>query len=60
MVKLSTGNVIERAFRKVRGRTRHMSCFNNIASIERIVYAVMSHLNDQWRIKPSDEFTQKS
>ncbi|GFP33510.1 hypothetical protein HKBW3S42_01846, partial [Candidatus Hakubella thermalkaliphila] len=26
-----------------------MSCFNNTQSIERIVYAVLSHLNDKWR-----------
>ena len=59
-IKLRTTNVIERAFREVRRRTRPMSCFNNIQSIERIVYAVLSHLNDKWRIKPLKEFTQKS
>ncbi|MEE8329417.1 MAG: IS256 family transposase [Thermodesulfovibrionia bacterium] len=58
--KLRTTNVIERAFREVRRRTRPMSCFNNSQSIERIVYAVLSHLNDKWRIKPLKEFTQKS
>lgn len=59
-VKLRTTNAIERSFREVRRRTRPMSCFNNTTSIERIVYAVMSHLNDRWRIKPLDEFTQNS
>ncbi len=59
-VKLRTTNVIERSFREVRRRTRPMSCFNNTTSIERIVYAVISHLNDKWRIKPLDEFTQRS
>jgi len=58
--KLRTTNVIERAFREVRRRTMPMSCFNNTQSIERIVYAVLSHLNDKWRIKPLYEFTQKS
>lgn len=58
--KLRTTNVIERAFREVRRRTRPMSCFNNTQSIERIVYAVLSHLNDKWRNKPLYEFTQKS
>jgi putative transposase len=58
--KVRTTNVIERAFREVRRRTRPMSCFNNVQSIERIVYAVLSHLNDKWRIKPLFEFTQKS
>jgi transposase-like protein len=59
-IKLRTTNVIERAFREVRRRTRPMSCFNNTQSIERIVYAVLSHLNDTWRIKPLMEFTQNS
>lgn len=58
-IKLRTTNVIERAFREVRRRTRPMSCFNNTQSIERIVYAVLSHLNEQWRMKPLKEFTQK-
>jgi transposase-like protein len=58
-IKLRTTNVIERAFREVRRRTRPMSCFNNTQSIERIVYAVLSHLNDKWRMKLLNEFTQK-
>ena len=58
--KLRTTNVIERAFREVRRRTRPMSCFNNVQSIERIVYAVLSHLNDQWGKNPLKEFTQKA
>lgn len=58
-IKLRTTNVIERAFREVRRRTRPMSCFNNTQSIERIVYAVLSHLNDRWGMKPLKEFTQK-
>lgn len=58
-INVRTTNVIERAFREVRRRTRPMSCFNNPQSIERIVYAVLSHLNDKWRIKPLKEFTQK-
>lgn len=57
--KVRTTNVIERVFREVRRRTRPMSCFNNVQSIERIVYAVLSHLNDQWRIKTLKEFAQK-
>lgn len=50
--KVRTTNVIERAFREVRRRTRPMSCFNNNASIERIVYAVLNRLNSQWRTTP--------
>jgi transposase-like protein len=58
--KLRTTNVIERAFREIRRRTRPMTCFNNSQSIERIVYAVLNHLNSQWGIKPLKEFTHKS
>lgn len=59
-IKLRTTNVIERAFREVRRRTRPMSCFNHVESIERIVYAVLNHLNEQWGKKPLKEFTHKS
>ena len=57
--KLRTTNIIERAFREARRRTRTMSCFNNLASIERIVFAVLNHLNDQWGKTPVYEFTQR-
>ena len=59
-VKLRTTNVIEGAFREVRRRTRPMSCFNHDQSIERIVYAVLNHLNEQCGKKPLKEFTHKS
>jgi len=59
-IKLRTTNVIERAFREVRRRTRPMTCFNNSQSIERIVYAVLNHLNSQWGLKPLKEFTHMS
>jgi transposase-like protein len=59
-VKVRTTNVIERAFREVRRRTRPMSCFNHDESIERIVYAILSHLNEQWGKQPLKEFTQKN
>ncbi|MFA5072335.1 MAG: IS256 family transposase [Nitrospirota bacterium] len=57
--KVRTTNVIERSFREVRRRTRPMSCFNNDASIERVVYAVFNRLNSNWRTMPLLEFTQK-
>jgi len=59
-IKLRTTNVIERVFREIRRRTRPMSCFNNTDSIERIVYAVLNHQNDKWRVRPLKEFTQNS
>lgn len=46
--KIRTTNVIERSFREVRRRTRTMSCFNNVSSCERIVYAVFVHMNERW------------
>ena len=47
-VKLRTTNIIERAFREVRRRTRPMSCFQNRASVERIIFAIFHKLNQQW------------
>lgn len=55
--KLRTTNVIERCFREVRRRTRPMTCFNNPESCERIIFAVLSHLNRGWEGKPLPEFT---
>jgi transposase-like protein len=58
--KIRTTNAIERAFREVRRRTRPMSCFTNAASCDRIVYAVIHHLNTAWERHPLVKFTQKS
>lgn len=58
--KVRTTNAIERAFREVRRRTRPMTCFTNDASCERIIYAVVSHLNKSWEGHPLPEFTHKS
>jgi len=55
--KVRTTNAIERAFREVRRRTRPMSCFQNPASVDRIIYAVINHLNSSWREKPLPQFT---
>jgi transposase-like protein len=52
--RVRTTNAIERAFREVRRRTRPMSCFQNTASVDRIIYGVMSHLNKSWEAKPLD------
>ena len=57
-IKVRTTNVIERAFREVRRRTRPMSSFSNPESCDRIVYGVLSHLNRSWERKPLPEFTQ--
>lgn len=58
--KVRTTNSIERAFREVRRRTRPMSCFQNSASVDRIIYGVISHLNASWEVKPLKEFTHLS
>jgi putative transposase len=58
--KIRTTNVIERAFREVRRRTRPMSCFQNSGSIERIIYGVISRLNKNWEEKPLCVFTHIS
>jgi len=55
-----TTNAIERCFREVRRRTRPMTCFNNNASCERIIYAVFSHLNRNREGKPLPQFTHNS
>jgi len=58
--KVRTTNAIERAFREVRRRTRPMSCFQNSASVDRIIYGVICHLNASWKVKPLKEFTHLS
>lgn len=55
-----TTNAIERCFREVRRRTRPMTCFNNNASCERIIYAVFSHLNNNWRGRFLPQFTHNA
>lgn len=56
--RIRTTNVIERAFREVRRRTRPMSCFTNQDSVNRIIYAILNRLNNKWKDKPLREFTQ--
>ena len=55
-----TTNAIERCFREVRRRTRPMTCFNNNDSCERIIYAVFSHLNHNWRGRTLPQFTHNA
>lgn len=57
---IRTTNAIERAFREVRRRTRPMSCFQNRASVDRIIYGVLSYLNKKWKERPLRHFTQNS
>jgi putative transposase len=57
-VKIRTTNVIERSFREVRRRTRTISCFINGASVDRIIFGVIDHLNKNWKDKPILKFTR--
>lgn len=58
--KLRTTNLIERAFREVRRRTRPMGVFVNRNSMERILFAIFFHLNSKGQEVPSFLFTQKA
>ncbi len=56
--QIRTTNIIERAFREVRRRTRPMGCFTNNDSVSRIIYAIFHRLNTKWQEKPLAQFTQ--
>ena len=56
--KLRTTNVIERCFVEVRRRTRPMVCFVNLASMERIIYAIFHRFNQEWKNRTLRQFTQ--
>jgi putative transposase len=56
---LRTTNLIERAFREVRRRTRPMGVMAHTQSLERIVFAVFHHLNENWSLRPL-QFTHNS
>jgi putative transposase len=56
--KLRTTNVIERCFVEVRRRTRPMVVFSNVESVERIIYAIFSRFNEDWKNHTLNLFTQ--
>ena len=56
--KLRTTNAIERCFVEVRRRTRPMVLFVNVASVERIIYAIFQRFNQQWQNRTFSLFTQ--
>jgi putative transposase len=58
--KIRTTNLIERAFREVKRRTRPMGVFVNRDSMERILYAVFFHYNSKGQEVPSFLFTQNA
>jgi putative transposase len=56
--KLRTTNVIERCFVEVRRRTRPMVCFVNVASVDRIIFAIFNRFNEKWKNRTLRLFTQ--
>ena len=56
--KLRTTNVIERCFLEVRRRTRPMVVFTNVESVDRIIYAIFSRFNEDWKNRTLELFTQ--
>lgn len=59
-VKVRTTNPIERAFREVRRRTRTQSCFENLQSCERQIFAALDRFNQHWQKHPLKQFTHKT
>ena len=56
--KLRTTNAIERCFVEVRRRTRPMVVFCNVESVDRIIYAIFSRFNQDWKTHTLKLFTQ--
>jgi len=56
--KLRTTNAIERCFVEVRRRTRPMVVFTNVESVDRIIYAIFSRFNEDWKKHTLKLFTQ--
>jgi putative transposase len=56
--KLRTTNAIERCFVEVRRRTRPMVVFINVQSVDRIIYAIFSRFNEDWKTHTLKLFTQ--
>jgi putative transposase len=57
---IRTTNILERAFREVRRRTRPMNLFPNADSANRIFYGVTKNLNQNWNENPVSEFPQST
>lgn len=57
---IRTTNILERAFREVRRRTRPMNLFPNEDSANRIFYGVTKNLNQTWNKNPVSEFPQST
>ena len=57
---IRTTNILERAIREVRRRTRAMNnCFTNEASANRIMYGITDMLNENWKGNPLKPISTK-
>jgi transposase-like protein len=56
--KLRTTNAIERCFVEVRRRTRPIVVFMNVESVDRIIIAIFSRFNQDWKTHTLKLFTQ--
>jgi putative transposase len=55
--KLRTTHAIERCFVEVRRRTWPMVMFTNVESVDRILYAIFSCFNEDWKTHTLKLFT---
>ena len=58
--KLKTNNLMERYLEELKRRIIPMRSFNNVASIERIVYGIIAYVLNQHQEVPDYQFTQSS
>jgi hypothetical protein len=56
--QLQTTNAIEPYFVEVRRRTRPMAVFTNVESVDRIIYAIFSRFDENWKPPTHSRFTQ--
>jgi len=56
--KLRTTNAIEHCFVEVRRCTRPVGVFVNVASAERVIYAIFQGFNQQWQNRTLALFAQ--
>jgi transposase-like protein len=56
--KLKTNNLLERYLEKLNRRIIPMRSFNNVASIDRIVYGIIAYVLNRSQETPIDQFTQ--
>jgi len=56
---IRTTNILERAFRKLRRRTRSRKVFPNAEGANRIFYGVTKNLNQNWSRKPCHRISTK-